>query len=81
MPKLMKKAIHLRRIDGRTDPNYRKASLLKTVTISLFIWKSGLGKKIPLHNCFCNNEPLFLRLKAREGHFHGSRDGIVVYKS
>ena len=30
MPKLMKKAIHLRRTDGQTDPNYRKASLLKT---------------------------------------------------
>ena len=33
MPKLMKKPIHLRRTDertdGRTNPNYRKASLLK----------------------------------------------------
>ena len=30
MPKLMKKAIRFRRADGRTDPNYRKPSLLKT---------------------------------------------------
>ena len=31
MPKLMKKAIRDRRTDRRTDPNYRKASLLKTL--------------------------------------------------
>ena len=29
MPKLMKKAIRLGRMDGRTDPNCRKASLLE----------------------------------------------------
>ena len=29
MPKLTEKAIRYRRTDGRTDPNYRKASLLK----------------------------------------------------
>ena len=29
MPKLMKKTIHLRRTDGQTNPDYRKASLLK----------------------------------------------------
>ncbi len=29
MPKLTKKTICLRRTYGRTDPNYRKASLLK----------------------------------------------------
>ena len=29
MPKLTKKAIRYGRTDGRTDPNYRKASLLK----------------------------------------------------
>ena len=32
MPKLTKKAIRYRRTDGRTDPNYRKASLLKNLT-------------------------------------------------
>ena len=29
MPKLTKKAIRLGRTDGRTDPNYKKDSLLK----------------------------------------------------
>ena len=32
MTKLTKKAIRYGRTDGRTDPNYRKASLLKKVT-------------------------------------------------
>ena len=31
MPKLTKKAIRYGRTDGRTDPNYRKASLLKRI--------------------------------------------------
>ena len=36
MPNLTKKAIRYRRTDGRTKPNYRKASLLKNVCKALF---------------------------------------------
>ena len=32
MPKLTEKAIRYGRTDGRTDPNYRKASLLKRLS-------------------------------------------------
>ena len=35
MPKLTKKAIRSRRTDGRTDPNYGKATLLKRKTTSI----------------------------------------------
>ena len=35
MPKLTQKAIRLVRMDGRTDPDYRKASLLTSVTTSI----------------------------------------------
>ena len=35
MPKLAKKAICYGRTDGRTDPNYRVASLLKRMTTSI----------------------------------------------
>ena len=34
MPKLTKKAIRSERSEGRTDPNHRKASLLKIVLFS-----------------------------------------------
>ena len=40
MHKLTEKAIRYRRTDGRTEPNYRKASLLKkgcNVCLSIFI--------------------------------------------
>ena len=33
MPKFMKRAIRYGRMDGRTDPNYRKASLLQSMSV------------------------------------------------
>ena len=48
MPKLSKKAIHSRRTDGRTYPNYRKASLLKRVgTRAIYNCTHGGGNPVP----------------------------------
>ncbi len=38
MPKLSKKAIRYGRTYGRTDPNYRKATLLKILLIAVLVY-------------------------------------------
>ena len=51
MPKLTKKAIHY----GRTDPNYRKASLLKRKNIRNTI--SISSEALNNNNCQSNGQP------------------------
>ena len=45
MFKLTKKAIRDGRTYGRTDPNYRKTSLLKTITVMPVLLASPLANK------------------------------------
>ena len=55
MPKLMKKAISLRSTDGRTNSNYRKASLFKK---NDNIHKNEALKSEGLH-CYRNHHAKF----------------------